>query len=251
MTVNALRKSSNDEEVMSLSKVLIKNWKKFLSGPNNSASKDNTPSSSAKKAKEKDEKPKDVEMKEEKKENKDKGKASVVSFGSSNSTHDAVRLKCRELLCNALKVEGNDIDSCAPIEDLSEELEEAIFQEFKNTDNRYKNRVRSRVANLKDAKNPQLRNNFLCGAISATRLATMTAEEMASDEMKQLRNKFIKESIDDAQLATVQGTKTDLLKCGKCKKRNCTYNQVQTRSADEPMTTFVLCNECGNRWKFC
>lgn len=27
--------------------------------------------------------------------------------------------------------------------------------------------------------------------------------------------------------------------------------QVQTRSADEPMTTFVLCNECGNRWKVC
>ncbi len=27
------------------------------------------------------------------------------------------------------------------------------------------------------------------------------------------------------------------------------YLQVQTRSADEPMTTFVLCNECGNRWK--
>lgn len=25
--------------------------------------------------------------------------------------------------------------------------------------------------------------------------------------------------------------------------------KVQTRSADEPMTTFVVCNECGNRWK--
>lgn len=25
--------------------------------------------------------------------------------------------------------------------------------------------------------------------------------------------------------------------------------QVQTRSSDEPMTTFVVCNECGNRWK--
>ena len=24
-----------------------------------------------------------------------------------------------------------------------------------------------------------------------------------------------------------------------------------SRSADEPMTTFVLCNECGKRWKFC
>lgn len=55
-------------------------------------------------------------------------------------------------------------------------------------------------------------------------------QEMASDEMKSLRNKFLKEAINDAQLATVQGTKTDLLKCGKCKKRNCTYNQVTDRS---------------------
>lgn len=49
---------------------------------------------------------------------------------------------------------------------------------------------------------------------------------MASDEMKSLRNRFVKESIDDAQLTTVQGTQTDLLKCGKCKQRNCSYNQV-------------------------
>lgn len=27
------------------------------------------------------------------------------------------------------------------------------------------------------------------------------------------------------------------------------HSQVQTRSADEPMTTFVFCNQCGNRWK--
>lgn len=51
---------------------------------------------------------------------------------------------------------------------------------------------------------------------------------MASDEMKSLRSRFVKESIDDAQLATVQGTKTDLLKCGKCKQRDCSYNQVRT-----------------------
>jgi transcription elongation factor S-II len=38
------------------------------------------------------------------------------------------------------------------------------------------------------------------------------------------------------------------MKCGKCGKKNCTYNQLQTRSADEPMTTFVMCNECGNRY---
>lgn len=44
---------------------------------------------------------------------------------------------------------------------------------------------------------------------------------------------------------------TDMFKCGKCRERNCTYFQMQTRSADEPMTTFVTCLNCSNRWKFC
>jgi transcription elongation factor S-II len=84
---------------------------------------------------------------------------------------------------------------------------------------KYKNRVRSRVANLKDSRNP-LRLNFLCGEISPARLAVMTSEvnswhllndvfyffylfqvckdwfleqEMASDEMKRIRSNFTKE----------------------------------------------------------
>lgn len=246
MTVNALRKSSKDEEVISLSKTLIKNWKKFLSGGNTPTGGKDSASSSKPKAKEKDDKP----QKEEREKDREKKLPSSFPPASSNTT-DAVRLKCREMLVGALRIDGDDQEGCASVEELAEELEEAIFQEFRNTDMRYKNRVRSRIANLKDTKNPTLRLNFLAGVIQASRLATMTAEEMASDEMKKMRDKFKKEAINDAQLATVQGTKTDLLKCGKCKKRNCTYNQIQTRSADEPMTTFVLCNACGHRWKFC
>jgi len=45
----------------------------------------------------------------------------------------------------------------------------------------------------------------------------------------------------------VQGT--SMFRCGKCKKNNCTYYQMQTRSADEPMTTFVTCLNCSKRWK--
>lgn len=49
-----------------------------------------------------------------------------------------------------------------------------------------------------------------------------------------------------------------VLKCGKCARTNCKecthkntdYFQLQTRSADEPMTTFVTCVCCGNKWKF-
>ena len=45
-------------------------------------------------------------------------------------------------------------------------------------------------------------------------------------------------------------TTTSDIKCFKCFKNECTYYQMQTRSADEPMTTFVNCLNCGNRWRF-
>lgn len=42
---------------------------------------------------------------------------------------------------------------------------------------------------------------------------------------------------------------TSIFTCNKCKLKNCTYFQMQTRSADEPMTTFVTCLNCDKRWK--
>ncbi|XP_073703675.1 transcription elongation factor A protein 3 isoform X1 [Garra rufa] len=166
-------------------------------------------------------------------------------------TGDSIRDKCIEMLAAALRTDDDHKDYGANCEGMAAEIEDHIYQEIRATDMKYKNRVRSRISNLKDPKNPNLRKNVLAGAIELSRIATMSAEEMASDELKQLRNVLTQEAIREHQMAKTGGTTTDLLQCGKCKKKNCTYNQVQTRSADEPMTTFVLCNECGNRWKFC
>ncbi|XP_060725919.1 transcription elongation factor A protein 3 isoform X12 [Tachysurus vachellii] len=166
-------------------------------------------------------------------------------------TGDSIRDKCIEMLSAALRTDDDYKYYGANCDSMAAEIEDHIYQEIKATDMKYKNRVRSRISNLKDPKNPNLRKNVLGGAIELSRIATMTAEEMASDELKQLRNILTQEAIREHQMAKTGGTTTDLLQCGKCKKKNCTYNQVQTRSADEPMTTFVLCNECGNRWKFC
>ncbi|XP_061870364.1 transcription elongation factor A protein 3 isoform X2 [Colius striatus] len=166
-------------------------------------------------------------------------------------TGDSVRDKCIEMLTAALRMDDDYKEFGVNCEKMASEIEDHIFQELKSTDMKYRNRVRSRISNLKDPKNPALRRNVLCGAIPAPLIARMTAEEMASDELKELRNAMTQEAIREHQMAKTGGTVTDLFQCGKCKKKNCTYNQVQTRSADEPMTTFVLCNECGNRWKFC
>ncbi|XP_044064086.1 transcription elongation factor A protein 3 isoform X14 [Siniperca chuatsi] len=167
------------------------------------------------------------------------------------ATGDSVRDKCIEMLAAALRTDNDYKDFGTNCDSMAAEIEDHIYQDVKATDMKYKNRVRSRISNLKDPKNPGLRRNVLAGSIELSRIATMSAEEMASDELKQLRNVLTQEAIREHQMAKTGGTTTDLLQCGKCKKKNCTYNQVQTRSADEPMTTFVLCNECGNRWKFC
>tara|TARA_Y100000992_G_scaffold295538_2_gene256581 strand:- start:627 stop:1142 length:516 start_codon:yes stop_codon:yes gene_type:complete len=64
-------------------------------------------------------------------------------------------------------------------------------------------------------------------------------EEMLQEKRLRLENKF-NPKIEAS---------TDNFTCGKCKSKACTYYQLQTRSADEPMTTFVTCTHCGNRWK--
>ncbi|XP_077193920.1 transcription elongation factor A protein 3 isoform X2 [Paroedura picta] len=177
--------------------------------------------------------------------------SSVTFFPPCYLTGDSVRDKCIEMVSGALKMDDDYKEFGVNCDKMAAEIEDHIYQELKGTDMKYRNRVRSRISNLKDPKNPSLRRNVLSGAIPPSLIAKMTAEEMASDELKELRNAMTQEAIREHQMAKTGGTTTDLFQCGKCKKKNCTYNQVQTRSADEPMTTFVLCNECGNRWKFC
>ncbi|NXT84414.1 TCEA3 protein, partial [Zapornia atra] len=178
-------------------------------------------------------------------------------------TGDSVRDKCIEMLTAALRMGDDYKEFGVNCEKMASEIEDHIPGGLGapgcvcggapglSGDMKYRNRVRSRISNLKDPKNPGLRRDVLRGAIPPGLIARMTAEEMASDELKELRNAMTQEAIREHQMAKTGGTVTDLFQCGKCKKKNCTYNQVQTRSADEPMTTFVLCNECGNRWKVC
>ena len=52
------------------------------------------------------------------------------------------------------------------------------------------------------------------------------SQEMASDELKEMRKNLTKEAIREHQMAKTGGTQTDLFTCGKCKKKNCTYTQV-------------------------
>jgi len=75
-------------------------------------------------------------------------------------------------------------------------------------------------------------------------------QELASKEQQEERKALEQACLKEVLRGGTKEATTNMFKCNKCKQRECTYYQLQTRSADEPMTTFVTCTYCGNRWKF-
>jgi transcription elongation factor S-II len=108
----------------------------------------------------------------------------------------------------------------------------------------YLDRLRSIYLNL---KNPEILEQIKSESIQAHTVAFMTHQEMRPDKWKELIEDKIKK--DKNKFETNVEASTDTFTCRKCKSNKCTYYQMQTRSADEAMTTFVTCIECGNRWK--
>ena len=108
----------------------------------------------------------------------------------------------------------------------------------------YLDRLRSIYLNL---SNPVLLELVKNGNITVKTLAFMTHQEMQPNKWEKLIQTKIKK--DKYKYDTQQEAMTDTFKCRKCHSNKCSYYQMQTRSADEPMTTFVTCIECANRWK--
>ncbi|CAN1303239.1 Transcription elongation factor TFIIS [Linum perenne] len=114
-----------------------------------------------------------------------------------------------------------------------------------------KSKYRSIIFNLKDPKNPDFRRKVLLGQVKPEMVITMTPEDMASDERKQEIEQIKQKALFESERGGPAKATTDQFKCGRCGERKCTYYQMQTRSADEPMTTYVTCVNCDNHWKFC
>jgi len=97
-----------------------------------------------------------------------------------------------------------------------------------------------------------LNNNNVVEKLKENKITPHTLSFMTHQEMNPSRwHVLIEEKIkrDKSKYETNIDAATDTFTCRKCKQNKCSYYQMQTRSADEPMTTFVSCLSCGNRWK--
>lgn len=96
-------------------------------------------------------------------------------------------------------------------------------------------------------QNSRLFDRLIDGEFQPYDLASMEPQYLFPEHWKPLLDEKTKR--DRTLYEINKEMATDIYTCGRCKKKECTYYQLQTRSADEPMTTFVTCLNCGKRWK--
>jgi transcription elongation factor S-II len=114
----------------------------------------------------------------------------------------------------------------------------------------YKMRARKILSNFDEdsyVANTELFELFRQGTIDFKALAAMNTYELFPSRW---RDQFEKQQIrEKKQLEGNRNMATDQFLCTRCWKRECTYYEMQTRSADEPMTIFINCVNCGKHWR--
>ena len=102
----------------------------------------------------------------------------------------------------------------------------SFFQEIMTNDNFIKDSIKNK-------------------SIDPSKICYMNQEDIEPNKYKHILEKRELEEYRKNNQAT-----SDAFKCKKCGERRCQVTQKQTRSGDEPATTYVECMECGFMFKF-
>ena len=116
-----------------------------------------------------------------------------------------------------------------------------------NFSKKYSQLARKVLANITYTPNASdVKQKILENIWPAETIAAKTHQELHPEYYAEIKLKIMAKHINMNPEQEHDGFFT----CGKCKSKKTTYTQAQTRSADEPMTTFVTCLNCDHRWKF-
>ena len=115
----------------------------------------------------------------------------------------------------------------------------------------YQDKARSILTNLKKdsyVKNERLAVRLTEGEFKPHDIPYMRPEESFPERWEMLLNAM---TIKESNVFQRHVAKTNMFRCGKCKKNECSYYELQIRSADEPTTIFITCLNpiCGHRWR--
>jgi transcription elongation factor S-II len=153
---------------------------------------------------------------------------------------------------NLTKEEQKGLELCIYKSALADADSKYVVKHFDNKlfEICYMNSARRYIGNL--SPNTYINNTALLqkvknGDLTFDTLASMTSMDLAPHIYSELRERQTLR--EQQQLEGNKSMATDMFKCGRCHKRETTFYELQTRSADEPMTKFITCVNCGNHWR--
>ena len=159
-----------------------------------------------------------------------------------------LRKKKRSVLVHALK-KSSDYKGKLTTEEAAAELESRIWNHFDNDEESYKNQLCLVYQGLCVAENNVFREKVLNGE---------DLDFFVNCTVSDLRPESVKKKLQEAKafyaaLLDDEAKKPEVLeggfKCDRCGSKKVTMTQRQTRSADEPMTCFYECHNCGKKWR--
>jgi len=261
VTVAAARKKFPESVVGNLARDMINKWKELVPAKASSSSSSSSSSSlsseaAASKITAINTKPAPSASSQE--------SSSTSEKAASDPRYDALtasRKKIVDLLAEKLKLSCTDNNS-AVADFMACSIESGINSLFDSESDKanYASKVRSLMFNLKS--NEALRHNIIAGVIATEDVAHLTPAQLASEEKIKEAEKALADAVAERRGDWVKISRDQLMRdngldptkggeftCKKCKGTKTSHYAMQTRSADEPMTVFVCCLTCGNRWR--
>ncbi|KAJ8599086.1 hypothetical protein CTAYLR_008866 [Chrysophaeum taylorii] len=235
-TVVAKYRKNENAEVAEAAKALVKKWREMAAAAG---------------------------VKSEKKKDDAPTKEEEEVAGFSNLDVSDFRSNLRQRLLDVLK--GSAAAASARCYSVAEAVEAAVCDLFPQLDSDtqrkrdYAAKVRQLIFNLK--KNDDLRERLLAGGVAPDRLASMSADELAPSHIREQRAQarnfhhdarsldWSKKNRDTINKQIGVDDSKGMFQCKACGSKRVSNYEKQTRSADEPMTQFFECVDCGKRWR--
>jgi transcription elongation factor S-II len=158
--------------------------------------------------------------------------------------------------------EERDVEGCADPVAIARTIEASIHERFPfgAPDKQYEANARKLVFSMK--QNQQLRVSLLLGETRPESVVLMSKDELATGEQLQERQRALAADMMSRDLDWVKKNRDAVFRangldptaggeftCKRCKGTKTHHYSMQTRSSDEPMTVFVTCLTCNNRWR--
>ena len=95
-------------------------------------------------------------------------------------------------------------------------------------------------------KNTNLIKRLFENELTEFELTYFTCKELNPEKYDYLSKMF---NLDKKEEVKSEEIHDGIFQCRKCKSLKTSYYELQTRSSDEPMTCFITCHNCNNKWK--